>query len=171
MDAGTSAVLAGGIAGAVSLGGTWITYRQSKQQTKTEAQLQLREPRKRTYSDFLLASREALNALAHLWEEETREADGGRIESTIDEHRPALQRALAAVSLEGPEAVSDAANKAVKAFGDLHHTALIWNASGGDTHDDGRPVGFGDDYTHDIRAALDHYLKEARNSLATSADR
>ncbi|MFJ9915430.1 hypothetical protein [Actinacidiphila glaucinigra] len=170
MDAGTSAVLAGGIAGAVSLGGTWITYRQAKRQTKSEAQLQLREPRKRTYSDFLLACREALNALADLWEEETREADGGRIESTIDQNQPVLQRALAAVSLEGPEVVSEAANKTVKAFNDLHHQAFAWNASGGDAHDDGRPVGFGNDYTHDIRVALDHYLKEARKSLATSAD-
>ncbi|WP_435240704.1 hypothetical protein [Streptomyces cucumeris] len=170
MDAGTSAVLAGGIAGAVSLGGTWITYRQAKRQTKSEAQLQLREPRKRTYRDFLLACREALNALADLWEEETQEADGGRIEHTIDQHKPVLQRVLAEVSLEGPEVVSEAANKTVKAFNDLHHRAFVWNASGGDTHDDGRPVGFGNDYTRDIRMALDHYLKEARKALATSAD-
>ncbi|MEV7318289.1 hypothetical protein AB0N56_35885 [Streptomyces microflavus] len=170
MDAGTSAVLAGGIAGAVSLGGTWITFQQAKRQTKSEAQLQLREPRKRTYSEFLLACREALNALADLWDEETQEADAGRIEHTVDQHQPMLQRALAAVSLEGPEVVSEAANKTVKAFGELHRQAFVWNASGGDTHDDGRPVGFSNDYTHDIRVALDHYLKAARKSLATSAD-
>ncbi|MGW0854884.1 hypothetical protein [Streptomyces sp. NPDC002690] len=170
MDAGTSAVLAGGIAGAVSLVGTWITYQQSKRQTRSEAQLQLRETRKRTYSDFLLACREALNALAELREEGAGEVDGGFIEHTTGQHQPVLQRALAAVSLEGPEAVSDAANKAVKAFSELHHEAVLWNMSGGDTHDDGRPVGFGGDYAHDIRVAMDRYLKEARKSLATSAD-
>ncbi|MFI6466718.1 hypothetical protein [Streptomyces sp. NPDC050538] len=170
MDAGTSAVLAGGIAGAVSLGGTWITYRQAKRQTKSEAQLQLREPRKRTYSEFLLACREALSALGDLWDEETRETDGGDIERTIDQHHPVLQRALAAVSLEGPEVVSEAANKTVKAFDDLYHQAFVWNASGGDTHEDGRPVGFSGDYTYGVRVALDHYLKEARKSLSTSAD-
>ncbi|NYE41999.1 hypothetical protein [Streptomyces fulvorobeus] len=137
----------------------------------SDAKLQLREPRKRTYSEFLLACREAHIALVDLWEEETQEAESGRIEYTIDQHRPMLQRTLAGVSLEGPEAVSEAANKVVKAFNDLHHTALVWNMSGGDTHDDGRPIGISGDYTGEIRAALDHYLKAARKALTTFADR
>ncbi|WP_153454716.1 hypothetical protein [Streptomyces smaragdinus] len=81
-----------------------------------------------------------------------------------------LQRVLAEVSLEGPEVVTEAANKTVKAFDELYHQAFTWNASGGDAHDDGRPIGFGGDYTRDIRVALDRYLKEARKALATSAD-
>ncbi|NLU73210.1 hypothetical protein HCC61_11050 [Streptomyces sp. HNM0575] len=171
MDAGTSAVLAGAIAALAGLGGNYFVYRQTKRQMISEAQLQLREPRKRTYGDFLLASREAINDLANLRDEETQEADGAAIEHTIDEHRHALQRALAAVSLEGPEVVSNAANKTVSAFYDLHHQAFAWERGGGDSHDDGRPVGFGNHYTHEIREALDHYLKEARKALATSADR
>ncbi|KAF4406665.1 hypothetical protein [Streptomyces lycii] len=170
MDAGTSAVLAGGIAGAVSLGGTWITYLQAKRQTKSEAQLQLREPRKRTYRDFLQTCRKTLHVLIDLQEEESHEADAGRIEHALEQHLPALQRVLAEVNLAGPEVVSKTADETVEAFNALYQDAYNWNASGGDTHDDGRPIGFGNDYTHDIRVALDRYLKEAQKALATSAD-
>ncbi|MBO8189284.1 hypothetical protein [Streptomyces spirodelae] len=163
-------VLVGVITALAAIGGNFFANRQAERQMISDAKLQLREPRKRTYSDFLLACREAHVALVGLWEEETQEADSGRIEHAIDQHRSALQRALAAVSLEGPEVVSEAANKTMKAFNDLHHTALVWNMSGGDTHDDGRPIGFSGDYTGDIRQALDHYLKEARKALTTSAD-
>lgn len=170
MDAGTSAVYAGAIAGAVSLGGILITSRHGRRQLTSDAQLQLREPRKSAYINFLLTSREALNALSDLWELETQEADSGRIEGTIDQHRPALQLALAPVSLEGPEVVSEAAHQTVKAFNNLHTQALMWNEFGGDTHEDGRPIGFGSGFTREITEALDHYLKEARKALATLAD-
>ncbi|MFI9028850.1 hypothetical protein [Streptomyces sp. NPDC053560] len=163
-------VLVGVITALAAIGGNFFANRQSERQMISDARLQLREPRKRTYSDFLLACREAHIDLVDLWEEETQEADSWRIEDTIDQHQSVLQRELAAVSLEGPEVVSEAANKVVKTFNDLHHSAFVWNMSGGDVHDDGRPIGFGGDYTGDIRKAMDHYLKEARKALTTSAD-
>ncbi|MFF5646072.1 hypothetical protein [[Kitasatospora] papulosa] len=164
-------VLVGIITALAAIGGNYFANRQAERQMVSEAKLQLREPRKRTYSDFLLACREAHTALVEVWDEETQEADTRRIEHTIDQHRSALQRTLAAVSLEGPEMVSDAASNVVKAFNDLHHTALVWNMSGGDTHDDGRPIGISGDYTGEVRAALDDYLKRARQALATFADK
>ncbi|SCK09400.1 hypothetical protein H181DRAFT_00462 [Streptomyces sp. WMMB 714] len=169
MDAGTSAVLAGGITALAGLGGNYFVYRQTKRQTVSEAQLQLREPRKRTYNDFLTVCREARDTLGNLVDEDTREADPSRIADVIEQHRCAMQRALGAVDLEGPKEVSDAARAARLAFTKLLADAFITRAAG-DVHDDGRPVGFSGDFTGGIREALERYVETAQKALRTFAD-
>lgn len=162
MDAGTSAVLAGGIAGLVSLGGTLVTYRQTKRQMISDAKLQLREPRKRAYNDFLVACREAQEAIWELADAETHETAPGRLASALQDRRPLLRSALGGVYLEGPQEVSAAAITVLEEFAKLHADAHEAFEEDLECFEGG--------FTQEIGEALDDYVTAAQKALSTFAD-
>ncbi|MET7639354.1 hypothetical protein [Streptomyces sp. NPDC005438] len=170
MDSGLAAVLGAGITGAVASLGAFLAYWQTKAQVRSNAKLALREPRRKIYSDFLTACREANEAVWDLVSEETHEAPAGAIHRVLDTRFSRLQHLLAEVDLEGPDAVSEAAHAVVDAFGDLHANAFIMFETGEPSDDDGRPIGFGGDITGDVREGLTKFVWAGRKALQTDAD-
>ncbi|MFF5473769.1 hypothetical protein [Streptomyces achromogenes] len=169
MDSGLAAVLGAGITGGVASLGALLTYRQTKVQLRSNARLALREPRRKVYRDFLTGSRETVQAVLDLVDEDTGEAGLGPLCLALDERSPALMRLLAEVDLEGPQAVSDAANEVVGELVELHTTALAADLSGL-VDDEGRPARIGGDFLAEVRTAMREFVVEARTALATDAD-
>ncbi|MFJ9030029.1 hypothetical protein ACIRQP_16190 [Streptomyces sp. NPDC102274] len=169
MDSGLAAVLGAGITGAVASLGACLTYRQSKVQIRSNAKLALREPRRKVYSDFLTACRGAVTAVLDLVDEDTGEVSLGPLCLALDERFPALMHLLAEVDLEGPQAVSEAANKVIKALSDLHATAYSADLSGL-VDDDGRPVRISGDFMAEARTAMKEFVAAGRKALQTDAD-
>ncbi|WP_157847035.1 hypothetical protein [Streptomyces achromogenes] len=169
MDSGLAAVLGAGITGGVASLGALLTYRQTKVQLRSNAKLALREPRRKVYRDFLTGSREAVRAVLDLVDEDTGEVGLGPLCLVLDEHSPTLMRLLAEVDLEGPQAVSDAANDVVEELVKLHTSALAADLSGL-VDDEGRPARIGGDFLAEVRAAMKEFVVVARAALATDAD-
>ncbi|WP_406206117.1 hypothetical protein [Streptomyces decoyicus] len=169
MDSGLAAVLGAGITGGVASLAAFLTYRQTKVQLRGNARLALREPRRKVYRDFLTGSREAVQAVLDLVDEDTGEVDLGPLCLALDEHFPRLMHRLAEVDLEGPQIVSDAANEAIAGLNRLHTTAFVGDISGL-VDDEGRPVRIGGDFMGEVRTALKEFVVEARAALATDAD-
>ncbi|MFC9232866.1 hypothetical protein ACFTZI_28545 [Streptomyces decoyicus] len=169
MDSGLAAVLGAGITGGVASLGAFLTYRQTKVQLRGNAQLALREPRRKVYSDFLTGSREAVQAVLDLVDEDTGEVRLGPLCLALDEHFPRLMHRLAEVDLEGPQVVSDVANEAIAELNKLHTTACVGDISGL-VDDEGRPVRIGGDFMGEVRTALQEFVVVARAALATDAD-
>ncbi|GHG97824.1 hypothetical protein [Streptomyces rubradiris] len=169
MDSGLAAVLGAGITGSVASLGALLTYRQTKVQLRSNAKLALREPRRKVYRDFLTGSREAVQAVLDVVDEDTGEAALGPLGLALDEHSPVLMRLLAEVDLEGPQAVSDAANEVVEKLVELHSTALAADLSG-PVDDEGRPARIGGDFLAEVRTAMKEFVVVARAALATDAD-
>ncbi|MEV5348589.1 hypothetical protein ACIG54_09480 [Streptomyces achromogenes] len=169
MDSGLAAVLGAGITGGVASLGALLTYRQTKVQLRSNAKLALREPRRTVYRDFLTGSRETVRAVLDLVDEDTGEVGLGPLCLVLDEHSPTLMRLLAEVDLEGPQAVSDAANDVVEELVKLHTSALAADLSGL-VDDEGRPARIGGDFLAEVRAAMKEFVVVARAALATDAD-
>ncbi|GAA2728958.1 hypothetical protein [Streptomyces nogalater] len=117
---------------------------------------------------FLTGSREAVQAVMDLVDEDTGEAALGPLGLALDERFPALMRLLAEVDLEGPQAVSDAANEVVRELGRLHADALGADLSGL-VDDEGRPARIGGDLLAEVRTAMKELVVVARTALATDA--
>ncbi|AJE87216.1 hypothetical protein SLNWT_6840 [Streptomyces albus] len=162
-------MLGAGITGAVASLGAYLTYRQTKIQIRSNAKLALREPRRKIYSDFLTACREASDAVWDLVEEETHEAPPELVQQVLEQQFPKLQHLLADVDLEGPEVVSDAAHVVMDAFSSLHTSALV-AIEVGEPGDDGRPIGLGGEITSDVQKGLTKFVSAGRKALQTNAD-
>ncbi|CAL9289397.1 hypothetical protein SUDANB180_05998 [Streptomyces sp. enrichment culture] len=162
-------MLGAGITGSVASLGALLTYRQTKVQLRSNARLALREPRRKVYRDFLTGSREAVQAVLDLVDEDTGEVAVGPLGLALEERSPVLMRLLAEVDLEGPQAVSDAANEVVGKLVELHSTALTADLSGL-VDDEGRPARIGGDFLADVRTAMKRFVAVARTALATDAD-
>ncbi|WP_328743118.1 hypothetical protein OG436_33260 [Streptomyces caniferus] len=121
-------------------------------------------------NDFLTGSREAVQAVLDLVDEDTGEVGLGPLCLALDEHFPRLMHRLAEVDLEGPQIVSDAANEAIAELNKLHTTAFVGDISGL-VDDEGRPVRIGGDFMDEVRTALKEFVVAARAALATDADR
>ncbi|MEU2438095.1 hypothetical protein ABZ595_18155 [Streptomyces rubradiris] len=169
MDSGLAAVLGAGITGSVASLGALLTYRQTRVQLKSNARLALREPRRKVYRDFLTGSREAVQAVLDLVDEDTGDVAVGPLGLALEERSPALMRLLAEVDLEGPQAVSDAANEVVQELVRLHTAALTADLSGL-VDDEGRPARIGGDFLAGVRTAMKRFVVVARTALATDAD-
>ncbi|MEU7558684.1 hypothetical protein [Streptomyces eurythermus] len=169
MDSGLAAVLGAGITGSVASLAALLTYRQTKVQLRSNARLALREPRRKVYRDFLTGSREAVQAVLDLVDEDTGEVALGPLCLALEERFPALMQLLAEVDLEGPQAVSDAANEVVRELGRLHTDALAADLTGL-VDDEGRPAHIGGDFLAEVRTAMKEFVVVARTALATDAD-
>lgn len=141
MDAGLAAVL-GAIVGAIGSSGAAITTSilgrgQARMQMRAEHVRMLREPRRNSYIAFAECSQQVVElcgtarqcATTASVEEGPQRAD--RLREAVDAYKQAsdlfygeLQKALASVTVEGPEHVTEAALRAVDALltdrGTLH---------------------------------------------------
>ncbi|MFI9810170.1 hypothetical protein ACIHEJ_38760 [Streptomyces sp. NPDC052301] len=138
MDQGISALLGAviGVLGAVSTSAVsgWSNRQQIRAQAKVDHAHWRRQARREAYSAFLAPAHETHNALKYaaralVGDTDTEEAD--RQLNVAQVKMGTLQANWAALAVEGPDAVEQAANGVKTALHSMHTTLLAWRDSVG----------------------------------------
>lgn len=136
MDQGIAALLGAtvGVLGSVSTSAIsgWSSRRQILAQARVDHAQWRRQARRDAYSAFLAPAHETLNALKGVARALVGNSDGAAADPQLQVAHDRLgevQAAWAALAVEGPESVEQAANGVKTALHSMHTTLLAWRDS------------------------------------------
>ncbi|WP_158708102.1 hypothetical protein [Streptomyces sp. NRRL F-2890] len=142
-----------------------LTSRTSRLEAELQARLQLREPRRDAYAEFIRASRAVQNALYVAHDQHLDGADARVMATAINDHEEAVIAAYSRVALEGPDSVVLAADAVIAAESVIWRSARAHSDAGLDPNEE--PLGL--HAVGDLASRIRDFITAARKAVDISS--